>query len=114
VLQPHLPHAHVGASPRARRLRITHTDESSSRSAVTPDSFSIELSFVRATKVSTVPLARQLRSIANPSSDELMFLACPSELGPDLAQRLAVAHHWMVRRSVVEAMHGHVRSQEGF
>lgn len=69
-------------------------------SAVTPDSFCIELPVVSTTRLSAVPLSRQLRSIANPSSDELMFLACLRELGPDLAQRLAVAHHWNCQRPI--------------
>jgi hypothetical protein len=69
-------------------------------SAVTPDSFSIELPVVSTTRLRAVRLSHQLRSIANASSDELMFLTCLGELGPDSAQRLAVVHHWNTERLV--------------
>jgi len=55
------------------------------------------LTVVRTKTLSTVPLSRQLRNIANPSSDELMFLACLKKLGLDSAERRA-AHNWNCQR----------------
>ena len=44
------------------------------------------------------PFLFHSRSIANPSFDELMFLACLSEFGPELSMRLPATLHWKCQR----------------
>jgi len=44
------------------------------------------------------PFLFHSRSIANPSFDELMFLACLSEFEPELSMRLPATLHWKCQR----------------